>query len=74
MIPRLKSHCSLPQEVRLVQISCGAVSFREDAEAPSLLPSEVSGEVTPLQLPRNVHENAALQAVGVAQQLTAVVL
>lgn len=57
-----------------MQISCGAVSFREDAEAPSLLPSEVSGEVTPLQLPRNVHENAASQAVGVAQQLTAVVL
>lgn len=57
-----------------MQLSCGAVSFGEDAEAPSLLPSEVSGEATPLQLPRNIHENAASQAVRLAQQLTAAVL
>lgn len=57
-----------------MQLSCGAVSLGEDAEAPSLLPSEVSGEATPLQLPRNIHENAASQAVRLAQQLTAAVL
>lgn len=55
------AYCTLLWEIRMAQISYGAVSLEEDTEATPLLPSEVSGEATRLQLPRNICENAASQ-------------